>query len=115
MQRCQGAVQGLRDRGLQAGVGVGDDQLRPGQAALDQAAEEAFPERLRLALADVEADHLPVAALMDGVGEHQCFRHHAAAVTDLLDLGIKPQIRVAALERPVPERLHLLIETLADP
>jgi hypothetical protein len=49
-----GAVQGLRDRGLQAGVGVGDDQLRPGQAALDQAAEEALPERLRLALADVE-------------------------------------------------------------
>jgi hypothetical protein len=110
-----GAVERLRDRSLQAGVRVGHDQLHAAETALDQAAEEAAPERLRLALADVEADHLSVAGLMHGVGEYERFRHHPAAVPDLLDLRIQPQIGVAALERPVAEGLDLLVQAGADP
>src|SRR5262249_46302467 len=93
----------------------GDDQLRAGQAALDQAAQEAAPERFGLALADVEADHLAVARLVYGVGKHERLGDDAATVADLLDLGVQPEIGVAALERPVAERLHLLVEALADP
>ena len=74
MQRCQGQPSTCADRLLQPGVGVGDDQLHAGQAALDQAAQEAAPERLGLGLADVEADHLAVAGLVHGVGEHQRLR-----------------------------------------
>src|SRR3954447_16145118 len=40
---------------------------------------------------------------------------HAAAVTDLLDLGVDEQIRVAALQRPLPKRLHLLVQQAGDP
>jgi hypothetical protein len=39
---------------------VRDDELDAGEAALDEFAEEAAPEGLRLCLADVEGDHLPV-------------------------------------------------------
>ena len=49
-----GAAEHLGDRLLQALVGVGDDELHAGQAALDQRAQELAPERLRLGLADVE-------------------------------------------------------------
>src|SRR5262249_37403571 len=105
----------LRDRRLQAGVRVGNQQLHTLQAARDAAAEEAPPERLGLALADVDADHLPVAGLVDGVGEHQRFRHDPAAVTGLLDLGTEPERGVAALQGPVAERLTLLVEAGADP
>src|SRR5262249_28073769 len=94
----------LCDRGLEAGVRVGDDQLHAGQTARDEAAEEAAPEGLGLALTDVETDHLAVTGLVHGVGEHQRLRHDAAAVTDLLDLRVQPQIGVAA-QGPIAERL----------
>jgi hypothetical protein len=47
------SAQHLRDRLLEAFVGVGDDQLHPGKAAADQAAEELSPERLGLGRAHV--------------------------------------------------------------
>ena len=53
-----GAAEDLRDRGLQAGVGVGDRQLDTDQAALDEASEEVGPERLGLGLADVDREDL---------------------------------------------------------
>jgi hypothetical protein len=49
------------------------------------------------------------------IGEHQRLPHDAAAVADLLDFRIKPQIRVAALQGTVPERLDLLVKTGANP
>jgi hypothetical protein len=91
-----GAAEHLRDRLLQAGVRVGDDQLHAVEAALEAAAQEGAPERLRLRLADVEGDHLAVAGLVHAVGEHERFPDDAAAVADLLDLGVEPQVRVAA-------------------
>src|SRR5262249_34951170 len=100
---------------LEAGMSVADDELHTLQAALHQRAEEATPERFRLGLADVEADHFPVAGLVHAVGEHERLADDAAAITDLLHLGIKPQVRVAALERPVAEGVDLLVEALADP
>src|SRR4029077_7992909 len=110
-----GAAEHLVDRLLQPGMRVGDDELHPGQAALDQATEEAAPERFRLGLADIEADHLAIAGLVDAVGEHERLAHDTATVANLLDLGIEPQIGVAALERPVAKRVDLLIKALTDP
>src|SRR5215216_1581850 len=93
-------AQHLRDRRLQSLVGVGDAELHAPQAAADQAAQELCPERLRLALADVEADHLAPSGLVHGVGDHQALALNAAAVADLLDLRVEPQVGIAALERP---------------
>ena len=47
---------------------------------------------------------------MHPIGEHQALADDAAAITNLLDLGVQPQIRVAALQRPVPERVDPLVE-----
>jgi hypothetical protein len=49
------------------------------------------------------------------VGEHERLAHDPAAVSDLLDLGVEPQVRVAALQRPVGEGVDLLVQPLADP
>jgi hypothetical protein len=47
---------------------------------------------------------------MHTMRDHQCLVDRAAAVADLLDLGIEKHIWVAALQRPRPERLHVLIQ-----
>src|SRR5829696_4129716 len=84
------------------------------QPAGDQASEELGPERLGLGLADVDGEDLAPPALMHAVGDDERLVDHAAAVADLLDLGIEEQIRIAALQRPGPERLDVLIQRLAD-
>ena len=105
----------LRQRRLQAGVRVADGQLHADQAARDEAAQELAPERLGLRLADVQADDLAPAGLVHGVRDHDALALHAAAVADLLDLRVDEQIRVAALQRPLAERLDLLVEQPGDP
>src|SRR6266545_2673347 len=52
---------------------------------------------------------------MHRVGKHERFAHDPVAVSDLLDFRVEPEIRVAALERPVAERVDPLVETGADP
>jgi hypothetical protein len=95
-------------------VGVADDQLHADQAARDQASEELRPERLGLGRADIQADDLPAARLVHAVGDDHALALHAAAVSDLLDLGVEEQVDVAALQRPGPKRLHLLVEPGTD-
>ena len=85
------------------------------QAAGAQRPEELAPERLGLGLADVEADHLAAAGLVHGVGDHQALLAHPAALADLLDLAVQPQVGVAALQWPLAEDLHLLIEAATEP
>src|SRR4051812_13765499 len=52
---------------------------------------------------------------MDGVRDDDALARDAAAVSDLLDLRVDEQIRVAALQRPLAERLHLLVQQARDP
>jgi hypothetical protein len=66
-------------------------------------------------LADVQADDLPPAGVVHAVGDDHALALHPPAVADLLDLGVKKQIEVAALQRPRAERLDLLIQPGADP
>jgi len=49
------------------------------------------------------------------MGDDHALALHPAAVSDLLDLGVKEQIEIAPLQRPGPERLDLLIQPRADP
>jgi ABC-type branched-subunit amino acid transport system ATPase component len=93
---------------------VGDAEAHTLQAAAAQVAQQLRPERLRLRLAAVEADHLAPTGLVDAVRDHQALAHDAAAISDLLDFRVEPDVRVAALERPRAEGFHLLIEAGAD-
>jgi hypothetical protein len=100
---------------LEALVGVGDDQLDPGQAAADQAAQELPPERLGLGRAHLQADDLPLPAGVDPVGDHQSMVLDPPAGPDLLHLGVQPQIRVGARQGPLPEHGDLLVQPSAEP
>ena len=114
MQRCHGAPRTWASAAFRPGCAslmASSTPTRPRATRL----QELAPERLGLRLADVEADDLAPAGLVDGVGDHDALARHAAAVADLLDLGVDEQIRVAALQRPLAERLDLLVEQPGDP
>ena len=72
-------------------MSVGDHQLHARKAAPDQRAQKLPPERLGLGRAHVQADHLPLAAGVHGVGDHQGAVLDPPAGADLLDLGVQPQ------------------------
>jgi hypothetical protein len=96
-------------------VRVADGQLNADQAPGDQRAQELRPERLGLRGADVQADDLAAPGLVHGVRDNDGLALHAPAVADLLDLGVDEQVRVAALQRALPERLDLLVQQPSDP
>jgi hypothetical protein len=75
-------------------VGVGDRELDAGQSASDEAAEELGPERLGLGLADVDGEDLAPPGLVDAVRDDQRLAANAAAVADLLDLGVQEHVGV---------------------
>jgi hypothetical protein len=110
-----GAAKHLRDRRLQAGVGVADAQPDAVQPTSPQAAQELAPEALGLGLANVQADHLPAAGGVHAVGDHQRLVAHPTPLADPLDLGVHPQIRVGALQRSLPEDSDLLVQATAQP
>jgi hypothetical protein len=62
-----GALEHRGHRGDQPAVGVGDDQLHAGQAAVPQRAEELGPERLGLTVPDRVPEHLAPAVGGDPV------------------------------------------------
>ena len=115
MQRCHGAPRTWASSGLQARLRIADRELDADQPARDERAQELAPERLGLRGADIQPDDLAAAGLVNGVSDDDALARDPAAVADLLDLGVDEQIRVAALKRPLAERLHLLVEQPGDP
>ena len=85
-----GAAEHLGDGGLEAGVGVGDDQLHPLQPASAERAQERPPERLGLGLTNIQADHLTPARLLHAVGDHQRLVAYPTRLADPFDLGVQP-------------------------
>jgi hypothetical protein len=110
-----GRTQHLGDGLLEALVGVGDDQLHPSEATADQAAQELAPERLGLGRAHIQADHLPLAAGVHPVGDHQGVVLDPPAGADLLDLGVQPQIWVVAVQRSLAKGRDLLVQASTQP
>ena len=105
----------LRDRVLEALVRVGDAQPDAGQAAGAQRAQELAPEALGLALADLEAEHLAPARLVDAVGDGQTLLPDAAGLAHALDLAVEPQVRVGALQGALAEDGDLRVQAAAQP
>ncbi len=109
----RGRAEDLRQGALQPGVRVADGELDADEPARDQRSKELAPERLGLGFADV--DDLPAAGLMDGMGDDDTLAHDTAAVAAFLDFRVDEQVGVTALQRPLSERLDLLIEQAGDP
>ena len=83
-----GALKRGRDRGDEPGVGIGGDQLDPGQAAGVQAAEQRQPAGPGLRGADVQAEDLAVTIGVDAGGDQHVGVEHPAALADLPRSGI---------------------------
>jgi hypothetical protein len=114
VQRCHGAPRTCPSAAFRPGWRPRWPAARR-KPARDQPTKELAPERVGLGRADVEANHFPASSLMDGVGDHHALARDAAAVADLLDLGVDGQIRITALQRARAERLDLLVEQPSDP
>ena len=114
VQRCHGAPRTWASAAFRPGARrIASSTPTSPRATSDR--EELAPERLGLRLADVQADDLAAAGLVDGVRDDDALARDTAAVADLLDLRVDEQIRIPALQRPLTERLHLLIEQPGDP
>jgi hypothetical protein len=83
----------LRQRGFQVGMRVADGELDADQAARDERAQELAPERLGLRGADVEADDLAAARLVDGVRDDDALACNTV-VLGLVNPGTRALARV---------------------
>ncbi len=109
-------VEGACDRGHQAGVLIGDDELHSGQASALQMGEELAPEHLVLAVADIQPEDLPPALAGDPGGDHDRFAGDQPAATDMQVGGIQEHVRVAGGVEPAgPEPTDFLVQTGTDP
>jgi hypothetical protein len=111
-----GAGHGGQDGLPQPKVGVGDDQLHPGQPAGLEGAQERGPKGAVLAVADGEAQHLAAAVAAHAGGNHHRLGDDAAVDAGLAVGGVDEHVREdLAGQGAVPERRHLLVEVGADP
>ena len=111
------ALQHPSDGVGEALVGIADHQLDASEAALFQRANEVAPERLSLAVADLEAEQLPAAIGVDAHGDDDGSGAdlHGTPEPAVQVGGIEVEVGVTAgLQRPVQERLHLQVDVSAD-
>jgi len=93
-------------------VRVGDDQAHTGEAPVAQRAQELLPEPFALAVADVTAQHLPVAVSSDPSGHR---RRLGDAVAHVQIGGVEIDVgELDVVQAPGAERLHALVEARAD-
>ena len=108
-----GGVQDLGCGGLQARVGVGDDELDPSKATACHGAQEVPPERLRFAWTDSQTKHLTHALSVYGDGNYYGLRHDPAGLLRLHVDRIDP--RPVALDGPIEERVDAFVDLPAQP
>ena len=96
-------------------MGIGDDQLHPGQPTGLQAAQELGPEGAVLGVADGEAEDLAAAVTAHPGGDHHGLGGHPAIGSGLAVGGVHDHIREHLTgQRPIPEDGHLAVEVGAD-
>ncbi len=96
-------------------MGVGDNEFDAAQPPSGQLAQEFRPDRLSLGRADFHAEHFASTVGVDADSDDNCNRDDATAAADLQVGGIDPQIGAFALDGPIEEGLHLLVNLLAQP
>ena len=82
------AAEHAGDRALEPLVLIGHSQPHTVEPALLKRAQELCPERARLDLADIQADHFAHAGLVHRVGDDDCLGHDAAVISDLDLFGV---------------------------
>jgi hypothetical protein len=110
------ALEAAFEGGDEAGVLVGDDEPNPGQAASFERGEEAAPEHLVLAVADVEAEDLAATVGGDPSGHDDRHRNDLGGGVANVQVGrIKVDVgEVGVIEAAGAERGDDLVQASAD-
>jgi len=108
-------VEHLADRGFDAFVGAGDDELDAAQAPPRQLAQERGPERLGFGRTDVHAEHLWPAVAVDPDRDDHRDRDVAPVLAHLYVGGVDPQVGPITLDRAIEEGLQLVVDLTAQP
>ena len=107
-------AQRLGDRGLEAFMGVGDDQFYAAKPTTKKAFEEKRPERLGFAGSDVQPHDFSTAFRVHSHGDYSGDADHPATFT-LLEVGrVQPQIGPFPGQRPGKEGMEPFIDVLAQ-
>jgi hypothetical protein len=104
----------LRGALRQAAAGIGNDQLHPLEAAIDQVSQKRRPARFVLLGALADAENLPKALRIDGAGHQQRDIAHFASPTALHYDAVEIEIRMLAFDAPVPPSLDLGVNLLVE-
>jgi hypothetical protein len=97
-------------------VGVGDDQLHPGQPTGLERAQERRPERAIFGVAHGEAEDLASAIATHAGGDHHRLGDDPAVDPGLAVSGIHKHIGEGLPgQRPLGEPLDLAVQVGADP
>ncbi len=110
----RGAQPFLPDRGLEAGVGVGDAERRPLHAPGLELAEKEAPGVLRLVKHGLHSQDLPRTGLVDAAGDHHGHRDHSPLNADLLVQGVDPEERILLVQGPALKIGELRVELLVE-
>ncbi len=95
-------------------MGVGDRQLDAAQTALEQALQEARPERLGVRGPEAEPDDLAPAFRIHGDRDYGGDRHDPAALAHLEVGRVQPEVRPLAFQGPLQEAADALVDVLAE-
>lgn len=96
-------------------MGIGDDELDASETPSRQFAQKIRPDRLGLGRANLHAQDLAPSVGVDADGDDDGNRDDAATATNLQIGGVDPQIRPVAFNGAAEERLHLVVDLLAQP
>ncbi|MCY1301914.1 hypothetical protein D3C81_1787200 [compost metagenome] len=105
-----GRLQHLGHSGLEALMGIGDHQLHSAQATAHQTTQEVRPERLGFRGADAHAEDFAHTIGIHRHGDYHRDRDDPPGLPYLDVSGIDPQVGPVALDGPVEEGMHALID-----
>ena len=104
----------LRGALRQAAAGIGNDQLHPLEAAIDELSQKRRPARLVLLGALADAENLPKTLGIDGAGDQQRDIADLAGPAALHYDAVEIKIRMLAFDAPVPPSLDLGVNLLVE-
>jgi hypothetical protein len=105
-----GGMQRRSDSGLNAFMGIGDDQLDATQARQASLCKNSVQKGLGLRWSGIHAKHFAAAVAVDADRDDHRNRHDAPALAHLHVGGVDPQIGPVAFDRAAQERFHLLVD-----
>jgi hypothetical protein len=99
----------------QTGVGVGDDQLHPRQAAIVELGQQVAPGGLRFLRADGDRQELPVPVQADAVGHQRRDVLNLPRPAGVEEGGVQEEVRDRASDGRLPKVLDLGAQRLRGP